>query len=314
MGVFSFDPDELEGIAPMDAQKQYLQKFGFAPPPLPSGYSHITPAMRAPSPQQARNGMQVNGHSNASRRATPPPTPPPDNGQVNGFGHTSHSGEQVTMLVARKAPKNKKRVQPTFMGSLGAGGPSTQSSFRTAMSGQHRIPSANVPISDHFEDNNTSSNINIKLPPPPLQSFGHPQPTAQSNSAFIRPAEPSDPFMDVDSGYLADNTMDMDVPISTFESRGKRRQSEVDDSGRSIKPRTLGGDRVRESTSNNDIREIRSRLEAVRFVGEASGSNMLLEAPALKTLICCNVDDSTANSSTQSGDVLEVRNSEDGSK
>ncbi|KAF9260575.1 WD40 repeat-like protein [Marasmius fiardii PR-910] len=40
IAVFDFEPDELEGIAPHSVQEQYLAKFGFEPPPLPSNYSH----------------------------------------------------------------------------------------------------------------------------------------------------------------------------------------------------------------------------------------------------------------------------------
>ena len=307
MGVFNFDKAELEGIASREAQVQYLQKFGFVPPPLPTGYTHVVApsqtAIHSPAPQHSHNNAQVNGHG-VCRRTTPPPTPPPANGQVNGFGHSGHGGEHVTTLVARKAPKNKKRVQPTFTGSLGAG-PSGTSSYGV----QNSVPSASVPIASHL-DNNVLSNVNIKLPRPPLQSFSHSQARVSSSSAYAHPAEP-DPWMDVDSGFVPDDGMDMDVPISTLDSRGKRRVSELDDSGRSVKARTLGGDRVREAASSTDIREIRSQSGAVRH-GDASVSSVVLEAPALKTYLCCNADDSNSPPPSQGGDVLEVRNPEDG--
>ncbi len=54
LGVFNFDKEELEGIAPRDSQTVYLQKFGFISPPLPAGYTH--------APAQ----MQPNGHSKAA--------------------------------------------------------------------------------------------------------------------------------------------------------------------------------------------------------------------------------------------------------
>ncbi|KAE9396447.1 WD40 repeat-like protein [Gymnopus androsaceus JB14] len=44
IAVFDFEPDELEGIAPHSVQEQYLSKFGFTPPPLPEGYSHLPPS------------------------------------------------------------------------------------------------------------------------------------------------------------------------------------------------------------------------------------------------------------------------------
>jgi protein HIRA/HIR1 len=308
MGVFNFDQEELEGIASNEAQARYIQKYGFVPPPLPAGYSHLEAPLHAPTPQRSANGAQANG---VSRQTTPPPTPPPGSGQVNGFGHSNQSGEQVTTLVARKAPKNKKRVQPTFMGSLGAT-PGASSTYNVQSASS--IPSANVPIAGQH-DNANPSNINIKLPPPPLQSFAHPQPPISSSSAFARPAEPADSWMDVDSGFMPDSGMDMEVPISALDSRSKRRASEIaDDSNKQVKARTLGGDRVREATSNNDVREIRSQSGATRNVSLASTSAVVLEAPALKTYLCCNADDSISPTSSTGADILEVRNSEDGSE
>lgn len=77
LAAFAFDATELEGLAPLAAQKQYLTKFGFSLPDLPAGYSHT----QTPPP---------------SNSATPLP-----NVNVNG-------GEVVNKLVAKR--NVKKRV------------------------------------------------------------------------------------------------------------------------------------------------------------------------------------------------------------
>ncbi|KAJ8087366.1 HIR complex subunit [Marasmius tenuissimus] len=80
IAVFHFEPDELEGIAPHSVQEQYLAKFGFVAPPLPSNYSHAA--------SSAQMQMQT------------------DFNQSGG-------GEKVNLLVAKKKPANgdkKKRV------------------------------------------------------------------------------------------------------------------------------------------------------------------------------------------------------------
>ena len=85
IGVFDFDLDELEGIAPHSVQEQYLHKFGFTPPPIPEGYSHFDKS-------QLSSQNQVKQPSVAS-----------DFGKVNG-----DVGERVNVLVAKRS--NKKRA------------------------------------------------------------------------------------------------------------------------------------------------------------------------------------------------------------
>ncbi len=87
IAAFQFDASELEGIATHTDQEQYLAKFGFTPPPLPEGYSHVSKHEPA----------------NIARAQTE---------QANGFdGRTgSHGPERVNILVAKRAPKDKKRA------------------------------------------------------------------------------------------------------------------------------------------------------------------------------------------------------------
>ena len=104
--MFDFDAEELEGIAPYSAQTQYLQKFGFVPPPVPEGYSHGTKY----------------GHEDApsTSRITPPPSPNPraaSQSTQSGFGMTVVNGaEHINHLVAKKS--TKKRVRPLLMSSI----------------------------------------------------------------------------------------------------------------------------------------------------------------------------------------------------
>jgi len=86
IGVFNFDLDELEGIAPHSIQEQYLQKFGFTPPPIPEGYSHFDDKSQLSSQNQVKHTSIMS-----------------DFGKVNG-----DVGERVNVLVAKRS--NKKRA------------------------------------------------------------------------------------------------------------------------------------------------------------------------------------------------------------
>lgn len=106
VAVFDFDAEELEGIAPFTAQRQYLQKFGFVSPPVPDGYSHGTKYGDEEVP--------------STSRITPPPSPTPratSQSTQSGFGTTVvNGGEYINKLVAKKS--TKKRVQPLSMSSI----------------------------------------------------------------------------------------------------------------------------------------------------------------------------------------------------
>ncbi|KAI3608524.1 transcription corepressor [Moniliophthora roreri] len=91
IAVFNFEADELEGIAPHSIQEQYLSKFGFVPPSIPSNWSHA-----AQSQQQAPSQSQTTGFD----------------GQANG------DSERVNTLVAKKNKSKKKRLGLTQMGSV----------------------------------------------------------------------------------------------------------------------------------------------------------------------------------------------------
>lgn len=103
--------------------------------------------------------------------------------------------------------------------------------------------------------------------------------------------------------------MDMDVPIDALDTsmssanKGKRKASVLDISeDRPSKPRTLGGDRPRETVA---VREIASTSLASTRPHLFEGAN-LLPVPPLLTFLSVNVEGSDL--------VFEARNSEgDGS-
>ena len=121
LAAFSFDSEELEGIAPHPVQQQYLQKFGFTLPPLPEGWSHTN--VQLPS---------------SGQRMTPPPSPSRSSHHhqgLNGFGapSTGTAHEVVNTLIAKR--NTKRRAQQTFFGPLGSSNPSS------ALASHHGSPS-----------------------------------------------------------------------------------------------------------------------------------------------------------------------------
>ncbi|OCH87135.1 WD40 repeat-like protein [Obba rivulosa] len=235
LAVFNFDTDELEGIAPQSAQEQYLKKFGFVPPPLPTGFSHQVPQ---------------------SSRMTPPPSPSRAQTQTE-FGATVNGtdGEQVNKLVAKR--KNKKRIQPTLMPSSvpSAAVPSAStapSSFAGPVA--YAGASGGVGAARAFGEVPSAS---ASLPPPP---------SARPPSSHAHAISPltSAPFGTTTSSFGDEDVemfpldKDTEVRISSLDTsmqggaKGKRR-AEMNDGLVSAKPRTLGGDRVREAVPVKEI-------------------------------------------------------------
>ena len=279
--MFNFDPEELEGIAPHSVQEQYLQKFGFVPPPLPEGFSHHVPT-RPPDV--------------TASRITPPPSPsragPATQSSQTGFGGVNGingGGEVINKLVAKRS--NKKRIQPKFMGSV----PSASSpalNHTTAIAGP-----SNAILASRAYDAHTSS----RMQPSQLQ---HPMSRPPSHS--ISPITDNwTHAYDADVDMNAPTDMDMEVPIDSLSNgsnfKGKRKASIFDgaDDYR-LKPRTLGGDRPRESVT---VREIGSSVApAARVGGNLHAMSFILPVPPLYNSLDVRVEGSD--------DVLEARNSE----
>ncbi|KAJ3893605.1 histone transcription regulator 1 [Lentinula edodes] len=108
IAVFDFEQDELEGIAPHSVQEQYLSKFGFTPPPLPEGYSHVIASSHNATVSEVRS-------------------------QSAAFDTATIGGEVVNVLVAKRNNK-KKRAGLTTMSSVpsAGAGPSSYSNKRAS--------------------------------------------------------------------------------------------------------------------------------------------------------------------------------------
>jgi protein HIRA/HIR1 len=81
IAAFSFEPEELDGIAPIADQEDYLKKFSFIPPEIPKGYSHTSELDTAPTKAQAPSSSATFSE------------------QANG------TGERVNVLVAKRSKK-----------------------------------------------------------------------------------------------------------------------------------------------------------------------------------------------------------------
>ncbi|RDX54814.1 WD40 repeat-like protein [Lentinus brumalis] len=277
MAVFSFDATEMEGIAPQSAQEQYLKRFGFTPPPLPDGYSHLT-ALEPAKPQQ-------------TNRITPPPSPRAQSQDFGSAANAAPGGEQVHTLVAKRKPK--KRIQPTFASNI----PSSSSNGINASSmfvSSSNASAARAPVS-------ISSNIPISVPSTSALPLSVSQPFGTSSSSF---------GLGLNTGESSDFPMDLDgeVRISSLETTGKGKRKAGDDFDERLgsKPRTLGGDRVRENIS---VRPLPGRAAPAPPVGGgtvmwAEGSALMgrLEPPQLVTYLKATIEGSE--------DLFEGRNAE----
>jgi protein HIRA/HIR1 len=299
LGVFDFDSDELEGIAPHSVQEQYLQKFGFVPPPIPEGYSHNLPSHAITD--------------STSMRITPPPSPLRSQGESapsqNGFGHNINGGgERVNMLVAKRK-SNKKRIQPTLASSI----PSASV-----------VPDKIVTSTASGPSTGTSGSRSALAPDGKTSSLGFSRshshslsPLQQSDSTFQSSIADSRPFdaNNFASDIHADYAMDLDVPISSLDDNGsssggaksKRKASAIDitEDTRATKPRTLGGDLTRGSVV---VREISAGKVAGALASRLWGDPLttVLPQPPLLTFLSAKIEGSD--------DVLEAQNPENDGK
>ncbi|EGO03480.1 hypothetical protein SERLA73DRAFT_83492 [Serpula lacrymans var. lacrymans S7.3] len=289
LAVFHFDPEELEGIAPHSAQEQYLQKFGFTPPPIPEGFSHGAPA-------------RIQDQDRPSSHITPPPSPtrsnaPSSNVQSQtGFGMTNgaNGGEQINQLVAKRG--KKKRIQPVFMGGLAAS-----------------IPSASViPMATSLGNSVSRLGDGPQLPKSsrhPSHSVSPMMHTSNDDFGFTSRSHSHGGHEDV----TMDSITDMDVPIDSLDNngslsvnKGKRKASALDlPDERPSKPRTLGGDRPRDTIAVREIGNGNVHISHTRsFLGGSIGleGEELLPVPPLLTFLSAKVEGTE--------DVFEGRNSE----
>ncbi|KAH9941116.1 WD40 repeat-like protein [Epithele typhae] len=271
MAVFNFDVDELEGISPQSAQDQYLKRFGFVAPPLPEGFSHQGPE----EPTRA-----------SINRITPPPSP---RGHTQDFGVASTpgpTGEHINTLVAKRKPK--KRLQPIPASSV------PSSSLNGILSSR---AAARFPNASQVQINVPSTSA---LPLAVSQPFG----SASGFGLGLSTGAGDDFAMDVDEGEVRISSLD----TTAQSGRGKRRAGDdFDERGSTIKPRTLGGDRVRESVAARPLasRAPVSSASMSGGAGWAEGSSLagLLVPPQLVTYLKAGIEGSD--------DIVEGRNSEE---
>lgn len=258
MGVFHFDPEEMEGICPLSAQKDYLKKFGYDPPPLPTGFSHHgsppdVPEMKVETPSRADSVGQ------------------PSNG-VNTLIAKRNTKKRAPLLGAMSAPLQPSKVQS----------PSTTTS-------RLNPPSISAGITSYSFDDPTDPS---KIPLDRLVSTSSSHsPTAPSWNRNARRL--SDHFLGNEDVEMHDVHSDMSVQISslnddeTFSTRGKRKISDLIDDGRPVKARTLGGDQGRRERPV--VREIVSASNVGQNLAHSSNS-VLLPTPPLLNFITAKVD------------------------
>jgi protein HIRA/HIR1 len=225
--VFNFDPAELEGIASHLDQEQYLAKFGFNLPPLPEGYSHT-------SQQEAKSS----GLPTQTQQAA-----------VNGFDPrtANNEAEKVNILVAKRAPKNNKRLN--LVPTSGSVSPSKP------------LP-APIPISTSIVNGAPTSKraslIHIHDTKPSSHSIH--SPSLSFSNSFPLPSE--QPFVNAPDSWNKQDVgqpMDLDMPIdltgvptsTAGGAKGKRKVSSIidlttEDNLKVVKARTLGCDRPME--------------------------------------------------------------------
>ncbi|KAF8886135.1 histone transcription regulator 1 [Infundibulicybe gibba] len=251
LGVFNFDPEELEGIAPHSVQEQYLKKFGFVPPPVPEGYSHV-PTQKTSASSQAS--------------------------QTTGFGNVNGStGERINMLVAKRS--NKKRAnlntQPRSVSAGFASAPAPGSSISISTNG--------APLSKRsqlFPIQETMQPQSISTPNPSYQT-SFPNPTEQPFDSRDNWSRHSDSKMDLDVPINA-----LDTPMSPG---GKRKSSSATDGdeARPTKARTLGGDRPRDFIP---VKEIGGVIPVGMWSSAGQSSAAVLPVPPLLTSLTAEVE------------------------
>ncbi|KAF8632896.1 hypothetical protein AX17_004742 [Amanita inopinata Kibby_2008] len=281
LAVFNFEPEELDGIAPYSVQQQYLTKFGFTPPPLPEGFSHLPthePTRMTPPPSPARANTQ-----DKSRAAGQP---------SSTFNASTNGGERVNVLVAKRSSKRHANLSQLKSGASasmnGRLGTSTTISGPPVPSTSKRVQLTQ--LQDGSKTSVTSQSISTAahrgFPSPSEQLYGAPDSWSRH----------------------ADVTMDVDVPIDALDTtsplaKGKRKASSINDlvdESKVARARTLGGDRPREVIP---VREIGTSVPTPSMAVGVQRS-MTLPVQPLLTYLSSDVEGTD--------DVLEVRNAEDG--
>lgn len=209
--------------------------------------------------------------SDDRERMTPPPspsrgeTPALAQPHANGFEDVNGGGERINKLVAKRKPKGTKRVQPTFMGSLGGAGPSNAAAVPSAsMEGSKPGSSAHSYGRSHGQGQYANQGgalvgpgmgmgIGAGMESSPFAPEFSRRLSDHGQGQSYRSHSRDEDYGDYS---LASLGMDLDVPISSLGLNdpapggsvgGGKRKAEYAGDERPGKARTLGGDRVREA-------------------------------------------------------------------
>lgn len=287
IAVFNFDPAELEGITSHSDQEQYLAKFGFSLPPLPEGYSH--------TPKEEAMNNRVSAQTQQP---------------VNGFDPrmVKNETEKVNILVAKRAPKDKKRLNLV---------PTSGSATSKPLPSPIPISSSTSTING-APSTKRASLITIHDTKPPL-SHSIQSPSISFSNSFPLPSE--QPFVDASDSWNQQDVgqpMDLDIPMDLIGvsastgggAKGKRKLSSIidlttEENSKAAKARTLGGDRPVEMHVPKEISSWTAGMAAgpPRSTHASDPFPAVLPTPPLLTYLSTDVE--------STGETLESRNIEE---
>ncbi len=298
IGVFDFDALELEGIAPLSVQAEYLKLFNFSPPPVPQYY-------QAPGlPREPSNMIY----------STPASLP---------MGHSLPAREKPPNL--NMSGKKKRRIKPVFVSHLSGlpngvpptpsestmNGINTQTSYLSASQAPQPFgaPQLGDPVPNTFRDRHQSA----------MPRFSNYADTQTQPSGYSEPER----FPSHSSSFASNQVHQMDIIRSGSKMEALRNGDHPENSrdmwdsieGTTVgqndalrlpKARTLGGDSRREPMG--PIKEIRppSGMTPMDIDTSSSPLSYRLAVPALRNIVFAKVEE-------RETDVFEGRNSEDGS-
>jgi protein HIRA/HIR1 len=247
LGVFTFEPHELGGVASHDEQKQYLRKYNFIPAPLPGGFVH---------PGQ-------NGDTSSSQPVRPIVAAP--------------QGEVVNTLVAKRKDKSRNGARRVnLIGNVpSAGVPSASTPSQLPRVNGYAAPSLptpSVPRPSNTVQQATSSSYQ-RTPSAPNTNTG------VTTDGFGYEDSHMD---DVHNNPNISGDVASFAHLDTSSPQNPRRTSGdmLGEEGR-LKPRTLGGDQQRQ---NVPVRELTGPSQPQPYPVMASGSGNHPILPALPVL------------------------------
>jgi protein HIRA/HIR1 len=245
----AFTPAELGAHAPADAQKQYLRKFGFEPPPLPSSYVH-------PSNSPGANTSQASAATVAAPKQ-----------------------EVVNKLVAKRKPKRGvlSSIPSAAVPSAAnqTNGVGNNAARPVAPSAQRPAPSAQLQLGASITTDGFGYDEPMDqdaIPPRRTEDFS--RPTSRGR------------LFDHDQDAFGDEG---DVRIDALDTHSPIRPQREDGSAQQkpARARTLGGDRVREAVTIRELVAGGGPAATSTHAAGSGAVNkqIVLEAPAVLTYI-----------------------------